>query len=80
MGSINRKQVAWMTAIGAVLGLALAAAGGYYAASLLYRMTAIDPAVLGTSTAVLTVVALLAGLIPAVRASRVDPMKALRYE
>jgi ABC-type lipoprotein release transport system permease subunit len=39
-----------------------------------------DPFVLGTSVAILAVIALLAGLLPAMRASRIDPMRALRYE
>ena len=54
--------------------------GWFGAQSLLYEMEGHDPLVLGGSAVVLTLVALGAGFIPALRASRVDPMRALRYE
>jgi predicted permease len=73
-------QVAWMAAIGGAIGLSLAAIAGYYAESQLYQMKGVDPIVLVSSAGVLTLVAVIAGLIPALRASRVDPMHALRYE
>ena len=78
--SLVLMQVAKMTAVGALLGVALAATAGYYARTLLYQMAAVDPLVLGGSAGLLALVALFAGLIPALRASRVDPMRALRYE
>jgi ABC-type antimicrobial peptide transport system permease subunit len=74
------RQVAKMTIVGAVLGLTLAVVAGIYAKSLLYEMSGVDPVVLSASASVLGLVALVAGLIPAYRASRVDPMLALRYE
>jgi ABC-type antimicrobial peptide transport system permease subunit len=74
------RQVALMTVIGALVGLALAMVTGFYAKALLYEMSGIDPAVLAASTIVLALVAVFAGLIPAIRASRVEPMRALRYE
>ena len=73
-------QVGWMTVIGGVVGLGLAIGAGVAARSLLFKMEGYDPLVLGVSAGILTVVALGAGLIPAVRASRIDPMRALRYE
>jgi predicted permease len=74
------KQVAWMTAIGGVVGLAGAIALGRAAQSLLFELQGHDPAVLVTSALLLTLVALGAGFVPAQRASKIDPMRALRYE
>jgi ABC-type antimicrobial peptide transport system permease subunit len=74
------KQVGWMTVIGTVLGLAAAIGLGQLAQSLLFELQGHDPMVLSIAAAVLILVALGAGLIPALRASRIDPMMALRYE
>ncbi len=74
------RQVAMMTLIGGVIGLGFAVWAGRGAQSLLYQMQGWDPLVLAASAVALTIVALGAGLIPAHRASRLDPMKALRYE
>jgi len=82
-GMIRRlvlRQVAVMTVMGAAAGLTIAMIAGWYARTLLFEMSGIDPVVLSASAGVLGVVAVLAGLIPAFRASRVDPMFALRYE
>jgi ABC-type antimicrobial peptide transport system permease subunit len=73
-------QVGRMTAVGGVLGLLGALWLGRVAGSLLFQLTGSDPTVLVASAVVLSIVALGAGLIPAHRASRVDPMHALRYE
>ena len=48
--------------------------------SLLYELQGSDPVVIAGAAAVLAVVAFAAGFLPALRASRVDPMQALRYE
>ena len=74
------RQVAIMTLVGALVGLAGALSVGRAAQSMLFQMTGADPAVLALSAVVLAVVALCAGFIPAHRASRVDPMRALKYE
>jgi predicted permease len=74
------RQVAVMTLVGGVIGIAAAIAMGLSAQSLLFEMKGYDPAVIGIATVALCVVALAAGYIPAHRASRVDPMRALRYE
>ena len=58
----------------------ITAAFGRAAQSMLFQMIGADPAVLALSAVVLAVVALWAGFIPAHRASRVDPMRALKYE
>jgi predicted permease len=73
-------QVAIMTLVGAFVGLGGALAVGKAAQSMLFQMTGADPAVLALSAVALALVALGAGFIPAHRASRVDPMRALKYE
>jgi predicted permease len=74
------KQVAAMAAIGGLIGLAAAVGVGRAAQSLLFEMKGHDPFVLTASAIALGIVAIGAGFIPAVRASRIDPMNALRYE
>jgi predicted permease len=74
------RQVGIMTAIGGVIGMLGAYGLGRAAKSLLYQLEGHDPAVFAIAAVVLTLVALGAGLLPAMRASRVDPMQALRYE
>jgi predicted permease len=74
------RQVGLMTAIGGVIGLGGALALGKGAESMLYKMSGADPVVMASSVAFLTLVALAAGYVPALRASRVDPIQALRYE
>ena len=69
-----------MTLIGGVVGLIGAVWAGRAAKSILYQMEGYDPLVLATSVVLLALVALGAGFIPAHRASRIDPMLALRYE
>ena len=74
------KQVLWMTVVGGVVGLVAAVGLGQLAQSLLFELQGHDPMVLSVSAAVLALVALGAGFVPARRASRIDPMLALRYE
>jgi ABC-type antimicrobial peptide transport system permease subunit len=74
------RQVGLMTLVGGVIGIAGAVGLGKGAQSLLYQLEGHDPIVFATAAAVLVLVALGAGYLPARRASRVDPMTALRYE
>jgi putative ABC transport system permease protein len=74
------RQVGAMTLVGGTIGLAAAISIGWLAQSLLFELKGWDPGVLGVSAVVLSIVALGAGFIPAQRASRVEPMRALRYE
>jgi len=74
------RQVGVMTLIGGAIGMAGAFALGRAAKSLLYQLEGHDPVVFAVAAVVLTLVALGAGFLPALRASRVDPMHALRYE
>ncbi len=73
-------QVAKMAIVGGVIGMVAALGVGRLAQSLLFEMTGTDPLVVALATVALAIVALGAGLVPALRASRIDPMKALRYE
>ncbi|MHC4696217.1 MAG: ABC transporter permease [Planctomycetota bacterium] len=74
------KRCLTLTALGIVLGLALSAPVGLAIESLLFGVSGIDPAAyVGVSTLLLAV-AVLAGYVPARRATKVDPMVALRYE
>ncbi len=74
------RQVGWMTLIGGVIGLAMAFGLARLAQSMLFELEGTDLTVLATATILLSLVALGAGFIPALRASQVDPMRALRYE
>jgi ABC-type antimicrobial peptide transport system permease subunit len=74
------RQVGIMTIVGGAIGLAAAIALGRLAKSLLFELSGSDPLVLVAAAVSLTLVALAAGFIPALRASQVDPMSALRYE
>ena len=65
---------------GLVLGLAASAGTVRLIQSMLYGTRPLDPAIFATVAATLLVVAALACLIPAWRASRIDPMQALRNE
>jgi len=65
---------------GVALGLAAAVVGSRYVESLLFGVRPLDPSVLAGVTAFLVVVGVLACWLPARRASRIDPVAALRYE
>jgi ABC-type antimicrobial peptide transport system permease subunit len=74
------REVLLLLTIGLVIGVPSALALGKYVASQLYGIQARDPWIAIGTMAVLIVVSALAGLIPAQRASRIDPVLALRYE
>jgi predicted permease len=84
----QRGEVVWMilggavrlVAIGIALGLPVAWWASRLISGMLYGMSATDPLTIVVSVAVLAATALAAGFIPAHRASRVDPIVALRYE
>lgn len=74
------KQVMTMTVVGGIVGLAAGIGLGRLARSLLFELQGWDPLVLVGSAVILTLIAFGAGLIPALRASRIEPMRALRHE
>jgi ABC-type antimicrobial peptide transport system permease subunit len=82
----NRKNVVNMVlggafrqvALGMVLGVPLALLSGWLISSQLFEVKGHDPIALGLAAAMLSVCALVAGLIPARRAASIDPMQALR--
>jgi predicted permease len=69
-----------VTGIGAAVGLAAALAATRVLSTLLFGLTPRDPATLAGSAAVLLIAGTVAACVPAWRASRVDPMTALRHE
>jgi predicted permease len=69
-----------LTLIGIGVGIAAALAGSRVLSNQLFGVTFADPVTFGSVIVVLTAIALAASYIPARRASRVDPMVALRYE
>ena len=74
------KQTVILVSGGIAIGIVGALISGQLMASLLYRMQPTDPATLAGTAFVLLAIALLAAYLPALRASRVDPMSALRTE
>ncbi len=65
---------------GLAIGIALTLATGQAMASVLFGITPFDPVTLGGVLIIFAGVAVLASVVPAFRASRVDPLAALRYE
>jgi predicted permease len=74
------RQMGAMMAIGGVLGIGAALGLGKVLRSLLFGLQGHDPVVFALSLIVLAAVALGASYVPVRRASRVDPVEALRYE
>jgi predicted permease len=74
------RQTGMMTIVGGTIGVLAAIGLGRGAESLLFEMKGWDPLVLVTAAALLAVVAMAAGFLPARRASQIDPIRALRYE
>jgi putative ABC transport system permease protein len=74
------REVLLMVGTGLVVGLSLAMAMTRFIASFLYGLTPNDPLTLSLAAAALAGVGVFAGYLPARRASRVDPMTALREE
>ena len=71
---------ATLTAIGGAIGIAGAIAAAQLLSSLLYGVTPLDWATFAAVAGVIAIVACVANAVPAMRAARVDPLVALRYE
>jgi len=82
-GNVQRmvlKQGLLLAGAGVVIGLGAAVGLTRLMEALLYGVDPVDPATFGTVAAAITVVALLATWLPARKASRIDPVDAIRYE
>ena len=79
LGGVMKKALA-LLALGAGVGMVGALALGRLLARLLYGVSPTDPVALAAAVFMLCAVGMLAALIPARRATKVDPMVALRYE
>ena len=74
------RETLYLVLAGLVLGVPAALLGARLISTQLFGLSPTDPLTLVGAAVVLTIVALLAGYLPARRASRVNPLSALRYE
>ena len=74
------REVLLLSAIGIAIAIPIALGLGRYIQSQLYGLQALDPVTISACVLLLAAVSSLAGWIPAHRATRVDPITALRYE
>ena len=84
----QRRDVLWMVlrealvlvGVGVIVGVPAAFGTSRLLQNMLYALSGVDPLSMGVAVAMLLMVAAVAGYIPARRATKVDPMVALRYE
>ena len=74
------REVALLVCLGTIVGLLAALATMRVVSNLLFELAPHDPPTIVCATLLLLIVAALAGYLPARRASRVDPLTALRWE
>jgi predicted permease len=79
LGLVLRSALVQL-ALGLAIGIPAALAGGLLLAHQLYGVKSYDPTILAAAAIVLSACAILAASVPARRATRVDPIVALRYE
>jgi putative ABC transport system permease protein len=70
----------WVVGIGTALGALVSVTSSHLLAGLLFGVAPVDPLVLGGTASIFILVAVLAMILPARRAARVDPLVALKYE
>jgi ABC-type antimicrobial peptide transport system permease subunit len=78
--SLILKQAMRPVVLGIVIGFAICAAASRFMSVMLYGISPFDPVTFTGVALFLAAIALLACYLPARRATRVDPMEALRYE
>jgi ABC-type antimicrobial peptide transport system permease subunit len=74
------RDVLAMTAIGLLIGLPAVLTGSRYVKSFVYGIVPNDPVSIAAAVGLLLIAGMLAGLVPASRASRIDPLTAMRCE
>ena len=74
------REASLLAVIGVIVGVAVAVGLGRYVEATLFGVTPIDPIAIGGAVTAMLIVALMASWLPARRASRLDPMVALRHE
>ena len=74
------NQGAKQTFVGLTVGIVLCFGAGQLLASILYRVSPFDPLVLSSASVILSAVTLFACFLPARRATRINPMTAMRSE
>jgi ABC-type antimicrobial peptide transport system permease subunit len=76
---VMREVILWVT-VGIIVGFPVTLGGGRLVRTMLYGLSGSDPLSLAAAIVVLVIAGFTAGYLPARKASRVDPMVALRYE
>jgi ABC-type antimicrobial peptide transport system permease subunit len=74
------REIAMLVGVGAAIGIPVTLAGGRLVSPMLFELRGTDAGSLLMAIVILLGVGLMAGYLPARRASRVDPIAALRYE
>jgi putative ABC transport system permease protein len=74
------RDVTVILGFGALFGIAISLSGVRYLSSIIYGLNPTAPAIFVTAVVILSAAGLLAGLFPALRASRIEPAVALRHE
>jgi ABC-type antimicrobial peptide transport system permease subunit len=74
------REAVWALGVGSVAGLVGAVLGSRFLAAQLFQISPLDPLSLGGAVVLLLTIGVAAALLPARRATRVDPVSALRTE